>query len=79
MFEKFPKISSAVLLLAAIMLTWAEPAYAYIDPGAGSAIASAIVGIVAAAGYTFRSVLFKAKRLLAGHRTEEGDRKSKNP
>jgi hypothetical protein len=80
MLVRFSTIHAAALLMAAaIVITWAEPAYAYIDPGAGSAIASAIVGIVAAAGYAFRSVLFKARRLLAGTRTDEDGRKSKNP
>ncbi len=73
MSVKFTKIALTALSLAAIMASSAEPAYAYIDPGAGSAIASAIVGIIAAVGYTFRSVLFKAKQLLRGRRTDEAD------
>lgn len=43
------------------MIFITSPAYAYIDPGTGSAVASAIIGIFAAAAYTFRKYFYKVK------------------
>lgn len=53
-------------IAALLLVQTSEPAHAYIDPGTGSAIASAIVGMIAAVGYTFRTTLYKIKKLLPG-------------
>jgi hypothetical protein len=37
------------------------PAYAYVDPGSASLVITAILGAIAAAGYTFRIYLGKVK------------------
>lgn len=39
------------------------PAYAYVDPGSGSAIVTAILGFFAAIGYTLRKQFYKIKNL----------------
>lgn len=42
------------------------PAYAYIDPGSGSVLATAVIGFFAAIGYTCRKYFYKAKDALLG-------------
>lgn len=48
---------------ATAALLHAETAYAYIDPGSGSAIITAILGAIGAVGYTFRKYYYKIKNL----------------
>ncbi|MFT5445594.1 MAG: putative membrane protein [Gammaproteobacteria bacterium] len=40
-----------------------QAAYAYIDPGSGSAITTAIIGLFAAVGYTCRKYFYKISSL----------------
>lgn len=42
------------------------PAYAYIDPGSGSVLATAVIGFFAAIGYTMRKYYYKAKDAVSG-------------
>ncbi|NKB19978.1 MAG: hypothetical protein GKS01_05465 [Alphaproteobacteria bacterium] len=37
----------------------ARPAYAYLDPGSASLIIQGIIGTIAAAGFFFRTYLYK--------------------
>jgi hypothetical protein len=54
-----------VLALATIMvLSLNNPAYAYVDPGSGSIIASAVVGFFAAITYTFRKTFYRIKDMI---------------
>ena len=53
-----------VLLVLVMVLAMTAPAYAYIDPGSGSVLATAIIGFFAAIGYTFRKYYYKAKDAL---------------
>tara|TARA_B100000242_G_C42888384_1_gene412156 strand:+ start:430 stop:600 length:171 start_codon:yes stop_codon:yes gene_type:complete len=50
------------------LLIFSVPVFAYVDPGSGSALVTAILGIIAAISYTFRkwfyalrSKIFKKK------------------
>ena len=53
--------------MAAIFLASAvEPAFAYIDPGTGSILTSAILGGFAALSYTLRSQFYRLKAYMAG-------------
>jgi hypothetical protein len=54
----------AVFLLPLIML--ADPAYAYIDPGTGAAVTTAILGFFASIAYTFRKYMYRVKDLFSG-------------
>ena len=40
-------------------------AYSYVDPGSGSVIVTAILGFLAAIGYTFRKYYYKIKNLFS--------------
>lgn len=52
--------------MAAIFLGAAvNPAFAYIDPGTGSILTSAILGGFAALSYTMRSQFYRLKEALA--------------
>jgi hypothetical protein len=55
----------AATLYAIAAVTWPTEALAYVDPGSGSVIVTAILGAIAAVGYTFRKYFYKVKRLLA--------------
>ena len=46
--------------------SWIQPAMAYIDPGSGSAIMSAIVGLFVAVGLAIKTYWYKLKSLFAG-------------
>src|SRR5689334_13335098 len=45
------------LLSAAVALVWADPAYAYIGPGAGFAFAGSLLAMIAAIGLAVGSIL----------------------
>ena len=57
----FLKISA--LALAALLLSTSN-AYAYIDPGTGSAATTAIIGFFAAAAYTLRKFFYRLKDMI---------------
>ena len=43
----------------------------YIDPGTGSALFTIIIGIAAAAVFTFQAVFFRIKMLISGGRVKQ--------
>lgn len=51
-------VSSAI-----VYFTLQYNAYAYIDPGSGSVVMTAILGAIAAVGYTARKYFYKIRRL----------------
>jgi len=48
-------------LLALFWLTLAQPAHAYLDPGTGTMIISAIVGLLATASLAIKTFWYKIK------------------
>src|SRR6478672_2948401 len=67
LMSKFSCIAHFVLL--AVTLTFiSQPAYAYIDPGTGSAVTTAILGFFAAIAYTFRKYMYRFKDMIFGKR-----------
>lgn len=48
-------------ILLVILLTIATPAMAYIDPGSGSAIMTAIIGFFVATGLVIKTYWYKIK------------------
>lgn len=57
---------SVLLLTSAFYVSIAGPAHAYIDPGSGSVLTSAIIGLFAAVVYTGRKYLYKLKNAVFG-------------
>jgi hypothetical protein len=53
-------------IFAMSLLVLADPAYAYIDPGTGAAVTTAILGFFASIAYTFRKYMYRAKDLFSG-------------
>lgn len=58
------KLCSSMLAVAVIS-TWGGPAMAYIDPGSGSAIMSALLGLFVAMGVVFKTYWYKFKSLFS--------------
>jgi hypothetical protein len=54
-----------------VIALWAAPAMAYLDPGSGSAIMSAIIGLFVAIGLTIKTYWYKFKSLFKGKSTAE--------
>lgn len=51
-------------LAALALLLWPREAHAYLDPGVGSLVVQTIIAGLAAAGYAFRSSLWKIVSLI---------------
>lgn len=62
-----------IALLAAVLLAQPSTAHAYVDPGSGSAIVTAILGFFAAIGYTFRKFFYSLKRKGSGEPSKAND------
>lgn len=62
--------AAAVLLLAA--LGWAPSAWAYLDPGTGSMILSAIVGLVATVTLAVKTWWYRLRRWFRRADAEDG-------
>lgn len=63
--------------LLALALGFSSPAFAYLDPGSGSAIISAIIGAFVAAGLVVKTYWYKFKSLFSRKKPtvpEEGGR-----
>lgn len=73
---------SSMLALVALFSVSA-PALAYIDPGSGSAIMSAIIGFIVAVSMAVKSYWYKIKSLFTGNDTssapEDSDAADANP
>jgi len=52
-------------LLFLLLLPFSTPVHAYIDPGSGSAIMSAIIGFLVAAGLAVKTYWYKLKSLFS--------------
>ena len=62
-----------VFLGACFVMTWTLPAQAYLDPGTGAIIVTAILGTMAAVGYQFRVFLGKIKQFLGLNKDNKED------
>lgn len=60
-----------VLALGALM---PSVSYAYVDPGSGSVIVTAILGFAAAISYTCRKYFYQIKRAFVGRKNEDGEK-----
>jgi hypothetical protein len=59
-----PKLTLAIGALAVLVALWAEPAAAYIGPGAGITMLGALWGVIVAVFLAIGAVLFWPIRLL---------------
>lgn len=57
----------------ALVTTFAlsQPAYAYVDPGSASVVIAAVLGSIAAVGYTIRTFLARVKSFFAKNKKPE--------
>ncbi|MDH3977564.1 MAG: hypothetical protein OEU86_03535 [Gammaproteobacteria bacterium] len=60
--RNFPRRAISAVV-AVCLLTLAQPAWAYLDPGTGSMIISAIVGLFATVGLALKTYWYKIKSL----------------
>ena len=63
------KIFSSIFV--ALLCLRAQPAMAYIDPGSGSAIMSAILGVFAAIAFTIKTYWYKIKSVFSGKKVNQ--------
>ena len=56
-----------------ILMITGQQAHAYIDPGSGSLIMTAIMGFIAAIGFTFRKYFYKLRSLSKKKDTAESN------
>lgn len=54
------------VILTVLTLTAITPAHAYIDPGTGSMILTAVLGALAAGGYAIRRLFSRIRSLFGG-------------
>jgi len=52
-------------MLVAMICVWVQPAMAYIDPGSGSAIMSAVIGFVVAISIAIKTYWYKLKSIFS--------------
>ena len=61
------------LIIFAVLVTACLPAFAYIDPGSGSAIMSLIIGFFVALGLTVKTYWYKLKALFTRQTRSAGN------
>ncbi|QHO72098.1 hypothetical protein ACH79_05185 [Bradyrhizobium sp. CCBAU 051011] len=66
-------ITWTALLGSAFYLISIGPSFAYLDPGSGSMLLTAILGVLAATTYTLKGYFHKATTLFRRNRPEAGD------
>jgi hypothetical protein len=54
-----------------ILVVLADPCYAYLDPGTGSAVTATILGFFGAVAYTARKYVYKVRDLFAGNKRRD--------
>jgi NADH:ubiquinone oxidoreductase subunit K len=62
-----------LLLALAASLSITSPAHAYLDPGTGSMLLSAIIGVAAAVGLALKLFWYRLVGLLRGKKGERPD------
>ena len=58
-------VFDAAVVALILTATQAAPAYAYVDPGSVSIVITAILGAIAAVGYTVRSYFSRLKQFFS--------------
>ena len=65
------RIQNIIFLTTLAATLSVESAHAYIDPGSGSALITAILGGIGAVGYAVRKYYYKIKRFFGGSRDKD--------
>ena len=76
------RFGTAGLVLAGVsLMTFAAPAWAYLDPGTGSMIISAIVGLFATVGLALKTYWYKIKAFFRrdGHAVDASRQPANDP
>jgi hypothetical protein len=73
MTETPKNITGTALLCGAFYLISTCPSFAYLDPGSGSMLLTAILGVAAAATYTLKGYFHRATTVFRKSRPEAGD------
>jgi hypothetical protein len=73
MTETPKNVASAALLGGTFYLISTCPSFAYLDPGSGSMLLTAILGVLAATTYTLKDYFHRATALFRKSRPEAGD------
>ncbi|MEQ8860767.1 MAG: hypothetical protein RIC56_19150 [Pseudomonadales bacterium] len=60
-----------LIVVAILFIACSSNAHAYIDPGTGSVITTAVLGFFAAIAYTFRKYMYRLKDLLSSKKSAE--------
>jgi len=66
------------ILVFSVLITIATPAMAYIDPGSGSAIMSAVIGFFVAVGLAVKTYWYKIKSFFSGKKGDEAAKTDKS-
>ncbi|MEP0201377.1 MAG: hypothetical protein ABJ084_10590 [Halioglobus sp.] len=61
------------VITLAMLVMWVQPAMAYIDPGSGSAIMSAVIGFFVAIGLAVKTYWYKLKSFFRRQKNEDTD------
>lgn len=59
------------ILISIVLFTVSSPAMAYIDPGSGSAIMSAVIGLFVAVGLAIKTYWYKLKSIFTGKKNSQ--------
>ena len=57
--------------LVVLLCLWIQPAVAYIDPGSGSAIMSAVIGLFVAIGLVVKTYWYKIIPFFTGKKSQQ--------
>ena len=58
--------AKAIVITTVALVSMTVPAYAYLDPGTGSMVTTAILGFIAAILFTVRKYFYKVARVFRG-------------
>jgi len=70
--NKAPRAAWGLVFLA-ILLGSTQPAYAYVDPGSASAVIAAVLGTIAAIGYSVRMFWGRVKSFFRRRKNDAVD------
>jgi hypothetical protein len=72
-YERIITLKGRIMIRIAIVFAvcFGTPAFAYVDPGSGSAILSAIIGFFVAIGFILKTYWFKFKNLFFGKKPSD--------
>ena len=72
MTERTNNVIGTALLGGGFYLISTSPSFAYLDPGSGSMLLTAILGMLAAATYTLKGYFHKVTGMFSKNRPETG-------